>query len=555
MKGGDGDRTESSLPQDALVDRRDFVTRMGALAAMAALTGCAVGREPTIAPAAPASRADAQAFFRSLPRPELSAGRVTDPAELTAWEAGALLRDGDLGAVEYLEAYLDRIRRWDGVYRAFNAVTEDRARARARELDSTPATEILHGIPLAIKDNIHTAGVPTTVNSHIFRDLVPEEDAMVVTNLMARGGVMLGKSQLGPLATTRALTPDGEITTMNAWAPGDPEVSPGGSSSGSATAVMARLASSSIGTQTGGSITMPSMAQGTTGLKPTFGRVSLHGVVPLSYTRDHVGPLARDVRDAALMIQAMAGVDPRDPRTGGLPPVPDFLRAATPVSRGGRPVVRWETRLGVLPGWTDADGETGENRRAFLRVAEEAGIDLVELVPPPAWEELTSGAFNALRLVERTEPFLPYLKEDVRLFGPTITSFMSGLFVSGDEYLKGQRAKLALLRLVMDDFFSQCDVATMESHIPFDMIGCPLLALPAGTRVLRGRTLPGGVLLGAPPFGEERLLALGVAVQERSDWHRRRPADPSEAEEARMTGPGARSRGRLDVDAVERQAE
>lgn len=553
--GGDGNSGEGTPPQDALVDRRDFVTRMGALAAMAALTGCAVGREPTLTPAAPASPSDAEAFFRILPRPDLSAGRVTNPAELTAWEAGALLRDGDLGVVEYLEAYLDRIRRWDGVYRAFNTVTEEQARARAQALDSTPATEILHGIPLAIKDNMHTAGVPTTANSHVFRDLVPEEDATVVANLMARGGVMVGKSQLGPLATTRALTPEGEITTMNAWAPGDPVVSPGGSSSGSATAVMARLAASSIGTQTGGSITMPSMAQGTTGLKPTFGRVSLHGVIPLSYTRDHVGPLARDVRDAALMIQSMAGADPRDPRTGGLPPVPDFLRAATPVTRGGRPALRWETRLGVLPDWTDAEGETGENRRAFLRVAEEVGVDLVELTPPPAWEELTSGAFNALRLVERSEPFLPYLKEDVRLFGPTITSFMSGLFISGDEYMKGQRAKLALLRLVMDDFFSHCDVVTMESHVPFDMIGCPLLALPVGTRGLRGYTLPGGVLLGGPPFGEERLLALGAAVQERSDWHRRRPADPSEAEEARMTGPGARSRGRMDVDAVDRQTE
>jgi Asp-tRNA(Asn)/Glu-tRNA(Gln) amidotransferase A subunit family amidase len=554
VAGSGRDMAHPRPPQDALVDRRDFMARMGALAALAALGGCAV-REPGEVAAAPGPASDGAAFFRAVSRSDLPQEASTDPAELTAWEAGALIRDGDLGVEEYVEAYLERIRRWDGVYQAYGHVLEEEALAEARRQDSASPRTLLHGIPLAIKDNVYSAGIPTRANSHIFRDFVPDEDATVLARLRMAGGIPLGKSQLGPLATTRALTPDGEITTMNAWAPGDPRVSPGGSSSGSATAVMARLAASSIGTQTGGSITMPSLAQGLTGLKPTFGRTSLHGVIPLSYSRDHVGPLARDARDAALILQAMAGADPRDPRTQGLPPVPDFLNASLPVEGPNGPRVRWPTRIGVLPGWAGAPEEDGANRQAFLAEAREVGAEVVELDPPPAWEELTSIHFNTLRLVERTEPFVPYLKEDVRLFGVTLNSFLGGLFVSGDEYMKGQRAKLALLRLVMDEFLSQCDVVMLESHVPFDMIGFPLMTLPVGTRQAEGHTLPGGVLMGAGPFGEERLLAVATAIQARTDWHRRRPDDPTEAEEARMTGPNAPSRGHLDLETVTREAE
>ncbi len=548
-------------PQDALVDRRSFLVRMGALSAAAAVAGCApatagagAGASSSVAASPPGSEtAAADTFFRSLPLPDPSRMGATDPVEFTAWEAAALIREGRLGVLEYTDAFLTRIRRWDGVYQAFNEVTDQMARERARALDDAPVRGLLHGVPLAVKDNIHTAGVRTTANSHIFQDFVPDRDATLVRALMDAGAIMLGKSQLGPLATTRALTPDGEVTTLNAWAPGSPDVSPGGSSSGSATAVMARLAPVALGTQTGGSITMPSRAQGATGLKPTFGRVSLDGVIPLSYTRDHVGPMTRDARDAAMVLQAMAGEDPRDPRTLGLPPVPDLLTAATPLEDGGRVRVRWGTRLGIFPGWADGGGDGGKNRQDFLRETEATGVQVVEIPLPEGWDELTSGALNAIRLVERAEPFLPYFKEDVRLFGVPLTSFIQGLFVSGDEYLKGQRAKLALLRLVLDDILSRCDVVALETHVPFDMIGLPLLALPVGKREVAGVEVPDGVLLGGAPFGEERLLAVAAAFQARTDWHRKRPADPTLEEEARLNRLGAR--GRLDLDTVAREAQ
>lgn len=545
---------DAAPPQDLLVDRRDFVARMGALAAVAAVAGCAPARTGP-AQARAATGPDGSAFFRTLPRPELSSPGRSDPANFTAWEAGALIRDGALRPSELVEAHLARIRRWDGVYRAFNEVLTESAVERARGLDGQPARGLLHGVTLAIKDNYYTEGVPTTANSHIFRDFVPTFDATPVARLLGAGGVMLGKTQMGPLATTRALTPDGEITTVNAWAPGNPRISPGGSSSGSATSVAARMAASAIGTQTGGSITVPSLSQGLTGLKPTMGRVSLFGVIPLTYTRDHVGPLARDGRDAALMLQAMAGPDAHDPRTQGLPPVPDFLTAATPVERGGEPGLRWRTRVGVLPGWADGDDEGGRARRAFLQTIEEAGAELVEVPLPDGWGELTSGVFNAVRLPERTEPFLQYLKEDVRLFGVSLSSWINGLFLSGDEYLKGQRAKLALLRLAVDHLLADCDVVVQSGHVPFDMIGLPLLAFPVGVRERDGVTLPQGVLLGAGPFGEERLLSVAAAFQARTEWHLRRPADPTAQEEARMTGPGAADRGRLDVEEVAASSE
>lgn len=551
---GPGDR----LPQDSRVDRRSFLARMGALTAAAAAgrpfpleamgTGASLPRR---------SRLPGEAdFWARLPEPGSQGAALED---LSAWEAGALLRRREVTSRELVEACLERIRRWDSVYQAFNALTEEEALRQADALDrgrggatgrGGPSVEgLLHGIPLAIKDNFYTRGVATTANSHIFRDFVPEWTATAVVRLQEEGGVMLGKTQMGPLATTRALTPDGEITTLNAWAPGDASVNPGGSSSGSATATASRMALSSIGTQTGGSITAPALAQGLTGLKPTMGRVSLRGVIPLTYSRDHVGPLARDARDAALLLQAMAGPDPADPRTQGLPAVPDYLAAVSPWPGLGAGRLPWATRIGVMPGWADGNGAEAGLRRDFLREMEEAGADLVPVDPGERWRELSSGEMNSVRLPERSEPFLEWLREDVRLFGVSLSSWIQGLLLSGDEFVKGQRARHALLRLTLDRIFDRCDVVLLESHLAFDQTGLPLVALPVGfTAEAGGRRHPQGILVGGAPFGEERLLALAHTWQERTDHHRQRPPDPEAGDEARYRGRAPR--GRLDVEAV-----
>ncbi|MDH5760860.1 MAG: amidase [Gemmatimonadota bacterium] len=528
---------------DRRVDRRYFLEYMGRLTASAA---AGVALTPR---GAAATRA---VFPGNTTLPDPSAIRATDLWDLTLTESAALIRSREISPVELVEAYLARIEAFDEVLMAFNTVTADAARAEARRAADLPWSGPLHGIPLAIKDNYYTAGVLTTANSHIFRDFVPEFDATTWGRLKNGGAILLGKTQMGPLATSRATTPDGANTTLNAWAPHDPSVTPGGSSSGSATAVAARLAASATGTQTGGSITSPSSEQGLTGIKPTMGRASLYGIVPLTYTRDHPGPLARDARDAAVMLQAMAGPDPADPRTLGHPPVGDYVRAAEPVTENGKVRLRRPLTVGVVPGYLDepeeptrfgreevSDQERDRRlaifrargraeiaaRRAMLRTFEELGARVVEVPLPADWDLLTGSDFNNVRLPERSEPFLKHLREDVRLFGVSLSPWINGLLLSGPEYLRGQRAKMVLLQRVLDGIFEECDVVVQTSPIPFDIIGLPLIAFPVGMEDTRGFTLPVAGMLGGAPWEEEALLSLVGAYQAVTDWHRRRAPD------------------------------
>lgn len=584
-------------PSDRSLDRRDFVRRMAAVTA-AAVSGASASpleageRNPS--GSGLGTEADLPEPDRSLP---------ADPVDWTLAEAASQIRDGAVSPLELLEAYLTRIRRWDDVYLAFNRVPAATARARARDLGREPWTGPLHGLPLALKDNYYTAGVLTTANSYIFQDFVPDWDATAWARLRSSGAVLLGKTQMGPLATSRATTPDGANTTVNAWAAGDATVSPGGSSSGSATAVAARLAAAATGTQTGGSITGPAAAQGLTGLKPTMGRVSLRGIVPLTYSRDHPGPIARDAMDAAMLLQAMAGPDPEDPRTLGLPPVPDYVEAATPVRREGRPALRWPTTIGVLPGFLsvqepdEPEGEALEDlgprerrqrersrerdrlheeaavgaRRRMLATFEELGAEVVEIPAPPDWERLTSREFNNVRLPERSEPFLEALRDDVREFGVSLSPWINGLLLPGAEYIRGQRAKLVLLRRVLDEIFGRCDAVAQTRPFPFDMIGLPLVSFPIGFEETSiGAPRPVGGMIGGMPYAEDRLFSLAAAFQSVTDFHRRRPPEPDEeeppdripVEQARPPwgrpdaeppdrGPGGRlGRGRVDVEEV-----
>lgn len=566
-----GERAEGTVvPQDRRLDRRAFLERMGLVTAAAA-AGTALTPPPLQAAPAPRAR---------IVLPDPRGIQATEPWAMTLAELAALIRERALSPLELVDAYLRRIEAMDGTLMAFNTVAAAEARAAARSLEGTAWAGPLHGIPLAIKDNYYTRGVLTTANSHIYADFVPDFDATAWARLRAGGAILLGKTQMGPLATSRATTPDGETTTRNAWAPGDPSVDPGGSSSGSATAVAARMAASSTGTQTGGSITNPSSRQGLTGIKPTMGRVSLFGIVPLTYTRDHPGPLARDAKDAALMLQQMAGPDARDPRTLGLPPVPDLVTAAEPVRRGSATVLRWPTTVGVLPGYLDVpdeDDEFGgfqpreeadedrqrrlrllaqrriaerEARRAMLATFESVGARVVEVELPRDWEILTGGNFNNVRLPERSEPFMAELRRDVRLFGVSLSPWINGLLLSGPEYLRGQRAKMLLLERVLDGIFEQCDAVVQTSPIPFDMIGLPLIAFPIGFEETRGTPLPVAGMLGGLPFGEERLLSLVAAYQAETDWHERHPADVTAGE-----GPAPAPGLRLDVLDVLEQCE
>src|SRR5690606_30024158 len=263
------------------------------------------------------------------------------------------------------DAYADRIERYDGVYQAY--ADRPGREALREQVRRAPATAPLLGIPLALKDNFYTRDLLTEGGSLVFKGFRPDYDATAVALLRAQGALVVGKAQMGNLAGGRASVPGTTTpTTRNAWTPGDVRYSPAGSSSGSGTAVAARLAVAGLGTQTGGSVMGPGTAQGLTCIKPTFGRVSLHGVIPLSYTRDHVGVMARDALDAAILLQVLAQPDPLDPRTLGLPPAPNYALAATAFD-GERPRVRWPTRIGVWPDFLEArDEDTDRLRRELV---------------------------------------------------------------------------------------------------------------------------------------------------------------------------------------------
>ncbi|MEV7339356.1 amidase [Streptomyces sp. NPDC093544] len=489
-------------------------------------SSAAVASGLTLQSATPASAAPASAPTSTPRVPDIDVRKAAqqDPTEATLTEAVVLMRRGQLTSETLTEAYLERIQRYDATYQAYAEVTGDTALTAARKADRGRAGTggVLRGIPLCIKDNYFTKGVPTRCNSYIFEDFVPDQDATAVARLKAAGGIVLGKGQMGPLATTRATLPNGTVTTVNAWTPEDPSVDPGGSSTGPACSVAGRLASSSIGTQTGGSIVLPSNQQNLTGLKPTMGRVSIHGIIPLSFTRDHSGPLARDAMDAALMLQVMAGPDTQDPRTLGLPAVPDLIRSATPVvSRGGAVRIRRATRIGVPADFLSAQKTL---RGTFLDQLDAiSGVTLVNITYPADWDLLT-GTFNAARLAERTEPFRHWLRADPAKFGVSLLSWLQGLMLSGDEWITAQRAKNHLLREVLDGLMDRCDVLLQTGPVPFDILGLPEIGFPIG---FDAAGVPVGAILGGQPYEEDRLLEVAAAYQAVTDWHTRRPADPT----------------------------
>lgn len=513
------------------VNRRAFLAGTTTVAAsLGASVGlpALLGTEPQAQAAAAYTPGLSRTSQVKIPAVAVRQAAVDDPTEATIAEAVTLIRRRKLTSVDLTHALLDRIGTYEPAYLAFNAIDADGATAAAQAQDRKRSGP-LGGIPLCIKDNYYTVGMPTTANSFIFEKFVPPYDATSVARLKAAGGIVLGKGQMGPLATTRATTPNGTVTTVNAWTPTDLSVDPGGSSTGPGCAVAGRMATSSIGTQTGGSIVLPSNAQNLTGLKPTMGRTSVYGVIPLSYTRDHSGPLARTALDAAVMLAIMAGPDPNDVRTLGLPAPADYITSALPVHRGGRVVMRRRVRIGVPPDYLAASvpADVQALRSAFLdAMANIPGATVADVTYPDDWALLT-GVFNNVRLSERTEEMLPFLQQDPKLLGVSSLSWLQGLFLSGDEWVTGQRAKTRLIREVIDSVFGQCDVVLQTGPTQFDQIGLPELALPIGFHAVGANPkVPVGTILGGRPYEEDLLLEVAAAYQAVTDWHDQRPADP-----------------------------
>jgi aspartyl-tRNA(Asn)/glutamyl-tRNA(Gln) amidotransferase subunit A len=471
---------------------------------------------------------------------------MDEPTSLSLCDLARALRAREVSSVEATRAYLDRIVRLDPTLRAYITVDAEGALAAAAARDREAAAGTwrgpLHGVPLAHKDLCLIPGLPTSCGTRTADYFVGAPPCTAAARLEAAGALVLGKLNM----TELALGPFGDNAhhgdVQNPWRIG--HVS-GGSSSGSGAAVAAGLAAGALGTDTGGSIRLPAAACGVVGLKPTYGRVSRAGVMPLSWSYDHVGPLARTVRDAALLLAAIAGADPLDATTSGQP-VPDYVAGLGGGAAG--------LRVGVAGGFY-ADGLDATVTRALAEaVAVLGGLGArVEPLAVPDPAPLVTACSNVMVRAESAAIHWRILKERPAELQPAVRDRLApGLAVSAQEYLQGQRLRAKLTREFIDLVFSRVDVlvtptipepapalaqvkAAPTADViarmgrfsrltrPFNALGLPALSLPCGATA-DGRPL--AMQLVGRPFDEATLLRLGHAYERATAWHRRRPVLP-----------------------------
>jgi aspartyl-tRNA(Asn)/glutamyl-tRNA(Gln) amidotransferase subunit A len=451
--------------------------------------------------------------------------------------AAAALRDGQITSADLTAGMLDRIEHLNPRLGAFIAVTGETALEAARQADADLARGIdkgpLQGIPLGVKDIIATRDAPTTANSHILdRSWGAHWDAPVVERLRAAGAVIVGKTVTSEFACGAPDPDNGFPMPKNPW---NLEHSAAGSSAGTGIAVAAGLVLGGLGTDTGGSVRAPASANGHTGLKVTFGRMPKFGCVPLGYSLDSIGPMARSAWDCAALLKVMAGYDPRDP-TAAEAPVPDYPAALTGKIQG--------LRIGVPTAYFfDAPELDPEVKAAVLEgieVLEQAGAIVREVtIPHP------DVAKSANNLIWAAEGFA-YHQEDLRtrwdLYGRyTRTAIARGALYSGPDYVQAQRVRSYFKKAVAEVMADLDVLVTPTSTTPaekiadmdmqrrmlgagftgqWNLIGLPALAVPCGFSSIG---LPLSMQIVGKPFEEATVLRVGDAYQQVVDWHLRVP--------------------------------
>lgn len=455
-----------------------------------------------------------------------------------------LLESRRVSSTELTRMYLDRLRRFDPLLHCVVTLTEERALAQAaaadREIAAGRYRGPLHGIPWGAKDLIAVAGGPTTWGAEPFREQVIDEDATVVRRLDEAGAVLVAKLSVGALAW-------GDVwfggTTRNPW---NPEQGSSGSSAGSAAAVAAGLVGFALGTETYGSIVSPATRCGATGLRPTFGRVSRHGVMALSWTLDKVGPLCRSVEDAALVLSAIHGADGLDPsavdRPFAWPSAPGGAAGARPALDGVR--IGWVPELFEEPLPEDAPA-LAEEQRALDRASLEAVRGLAarrggesrgaRLVPVelPGGEDRPVGALTLILTAEASAAFdeLTRSGRDDLLVRqeehawPNV--FRQGRFIPAVEYVQANRVRTLVAR-DLAEVFDEVDVYVTPTYggsnlLLTNLTGHPMVVLPNG---FRSDGTPGSITLTGGLYRESELLAVAAAFQEATGFHRRHPELP-----------------------------
>ena len=457
---------------------------------------------------------------------------------LSIRQAGELIQRGELSPVELTRACLDRIEATDDRLHSFILLLADEALEQAR----TAEAEILrgaykgpmHGIPFALKDLYDTAGIRTTSGSQVDIERVPTEDATTTARLKAAGGILLGKLAMHEFALGG---PDWTTPFEPARNPWNLDHITGGSSSGSGSSVASGQSMGALGSCTGGSIRGPASLCGIVGLKPTYGRVSRFGVVTLSWSQDHAGPMTRTVEDTAFMLQAIAGHDPRDP-TSSHAPVPDYSRSLREDIRG--------VRIG-LPRHYFFDDDPGVNREVVARVEqavsvlEELGAHVEEVTLPSL--DYVRAANSVIMVSEAFAYHEPNLKTRPQEFGEIVRGrFRIGGLMSASDYLQAQRVRtwarrdFAQLMKTVDflvtptmtqpaaafEGFDPMSTTRGKSFTaPFNVTGLPAISVPCG---FTENGLPIGMQIAGKPFDEPGVIQAAYTYQQYAGWHQLNPA-------------------------------
>jgi aspartyl-tRNA(Asn)/glutamyl-tRNA(Gln) amidotransferase subunit A len=463
-----------------------------------------------------------------------------DLAGLTLAEASRRIRSGAVSPTQLTESCLERIRVYNPKINAWITVLREQALAQAEVLGKEQRAgrirSPLHGIPIGLKDNIDSAGVRTTAASAVFEDRVPLEDAEVVRRLKAAGAVIIGKCNLHEFAQggTSAISFFGPV--RNPW---KLERNAGGSSGGSAAAVSTNCCYAALGTDTGGSIRTPAAYCGVVGFKPTYGRVSIRGIVPLAWSMDHCGPLTRTVEDVAIAMQQIAGYDRLDVSSEDHP-VPNYLSAM------GAAVSQF--RLGVPPRFYDNLDEdvarAVDDALALLKKITKTCRDVVLPSLVGLGVAAPGGGVGAAEAYAYHEAFIT---SDRGGYQPqTLRVFERGSQTKAADYIRMWR-QLQLIRRTVDDVFQGVDLLitptrrrtarTVDAEIkrassekplppdpentrPFNAYGLPTISLPCG---FSKDGLPIGLQISGPHFGELNVLALAHAYEQATEWHKRSP--------------------------------
>jgi aspartyl-tRNA(Asn)/glutamyl-tRNA(Gln) amidotransferase subunit A len=467
-----------------------------------------------------------------------------DPKEICFLSAGQLARliqRKEVSPVEVTEAHLSRIEALEPTLNSFITLLPDQAMSAARraekEIRAGRYLGPLHGIPFGLKDLYNVKGIRNTSGSKIFEHFIPDFDSTVAFRLKEAGAILLGKLNLHPFAygTTGENEEYGHM--HNPW---NQELIAGGSSGGSGSAVASGQCSLAMGTDTGGSIRIPSALCGLVGFKPTYGRLSRYGLTTLAWSQDHAGPMARTVEDCALAMNAVAGYDPNDPTSVNLP-VPDFAKALTGQVKG--------LRLGVVKEFFELpiSSEVKGSVWKAIRKLEELGA-IVSEVSWPIYHYAMSIA-SIIQMAEATAYHAKLIREHgSKIYPPVRLRLEAGIFISARDYIQAQQARTLFYRQSCD-LLKQVDllagptvpviafpVGISELRLgdqnlnvvslltqytrPFNLNGFPAITLPCG---FSDDGLPIGLQLAGRPFDEETLLRAAHAYEKATEWHLRRP--------------------------------